>query len=66
MPVEGFSASQLGYDVLLQVLEMFRDDYGNLYRCSLVNREYNEIASKILYSRVVLSPPFSRGLNLKD
>jgi hypothetical protein len=67
MPVEGFRSFRLGYDVLLQVLETFQDDYGNLYRCSLVNREYNEIASRILYSRVVLSPPFNRGrVNLKD
>jgi hypothetical protein len=67
MPAKGFRAGQLNYDVLLHVLEMFQDDYGNLYRCSLVNREYNEIASKILYSRVVLSPPpFTHGLKLKD
>jgi hypothetical protein len=57
-PVEG--------DILLPVLEIFEDDYCTLYLCSLVNREFNEIATKLLYSRVVLAPPFRPGLNLKD
>ena len=53
-------------DILLPVLEIFEGDYCTLYLCSLVNREFNEIATKLLYSRVVLAPPFRPGLNLKD
>jgi len=66
MSTEGRRADYFGYDVLLPVLEIFQDHYGNLYRCSLVNRKFNEIASKLLYSRIVLSPPFTRGINLND
>ena len=54
------------YDTLLPVLEILDHDYSDLYHCSLVNRDFNEMASKVLYSRVVLSPPFQPILNLKD
>lgn len=58
-------AGSLIYDVLLLVLETLHD-YSHLYRCSLVNRLFNQIASKVLYSQVVLSPPFRPVLDLKD
>ena len=60
--------AQLYHDVILHVLSSFSDDYGQLFRCSLVNKEFNRAASKMLYRRVVLSPPPSRvhQLNLKD
>src|ERR1700691_645210 len=66
MPVEGFRGRCLIYDTLLPVLELLERDYGDLYRCSLVNRDFNEMASKVLYSRVVLSPPFRPSLDLKN
>lgn len=58
----------LYHDVLLPIFELYRDDYGTLYRFSLVNKEFNRTASKLLYARVVLSPPPSllRTLNLRD
>jgi hypothetical protein len=62
----GDRTSSLVHDILLPVLEILQYNYGDLYRCALVNRDFNAIASKVLYSRVVLSPPFRPVLNLKD
>lgn len=62
----GDPGSALFYDLLLHVLDHFHDDYGTLYRCSLVNWEFNRAALRLLYSRVVFSPPFRPVLNLKD
>lgn len=56
----------LDYDLLVNILDIFRDDYGALYNCSLVCRQFNILTSRLLYRRVVLSPPFSLVLNLRD
>ncbi|KAJ3521103.1 hypothetical protein NMY22_g12451 [Coprinellus aureogranulatus] len=62
------SDCRLYYDVIFRILGYHRDDYGQLFRCSLVNKEFNRAASNMLYYRVVLSPPVSRlyQLNLRD
>lgn len=39
-------------DILVIILETFRGHWSTLYRCSLVNREFNQLASKMLYSQV--------------
>lgn len=59
-------SATLSYDLLVRILDHFRDDYPTLYSCSLVNWEFNHAASKILYSRAVLSPPFQRVLDLRN
>ncbi|KII84036.1 hypothetical protein PLICRDRAFT_366539 [Plicaturopsis crispa FD-325 SS-3] len=61
-------APVLVHDTLVQVLEYLRlqQDYHSLYQCSLASREFNKVASKALYTRVVLSPPFERVLDLKN
>lgn len=58
----------LYYDVIFRILGYHRDDYGQLFQWSLVNKEFNRAASNMLYYRVVLSPPVSRlhQLNLRD
>lgn len=62
------SELRLYYDVIFRILGYHRDDYDQLFRCSLVNKEFNRAASNMLYYRVVLSPPVSRlyQLNLRD
>ena len=55
----------LCYHALLHIVEFLSGDYGVLYNCALVNWQFNFIASRILYSRVKLSPPFRRVLDLK-
>ena len=45
---------QLHYDILC-VLFRFLDE-GTLYNCSIVNKEFNFIASQNLYHEVVLAP----------
>ncbi|KAJ6615376.1 hypothetical protein B0H10DRAFT_1801539 [Mycena sp. CBHHK59/15] len=59
------SNPSLSYDLLLLVLDVLGDQYDALYQCTLVNWEFNRAASRILYSRVVLSPAFSPTLSLK-
>lgn len=59
-------SATLSYDLLLRILDHFRDDHTTLYSYSLVNWEFNRAASKILYSRAVLSPPFQRVLDLRN
>ena len=54
------------YDIITQILELAADDYGLLFQCSLVTWEFNHAASQLLYSHVVVSPPFRRVLNLRD
>ena len=56
----------LASHIVNHILEFTADSYGLLYRCSLVNWEFNRAASRLLYFRVVLSPPFQPVLNLKD
>ena len=56
----------LPYDIVTQILEFAADDYGLLFQCSLVTREFNCAASQLLYFHVVVSPPFRRVLNLRD
>lgn len=57
----------LSYDLLLHIFEVLYSDYESLYRCSLVNWEFNQVASKLLYAQVQYSPS-DQGptLNLKD
>ncbi|KIK09417.1 hypothetical protein K443DRAFT_127378 [Laccaria amethystina LaAM-08-1] len=59
-------SATLSYDLLVRILDHLHDHYPTLYSCSLVNWEFNRVASKILYSRAVLSPPFQRVLDLRD
>ena len=56
----------LSVDVLLPILEILQGGQQDLYRCSLVNRAFNAVASKILYSRVVIAPPSRSSLDLRD
>ena len=56
----------LASHIVDHILEISGDDYGFLYRCSLVNWEFTHAASRLLYFRVVLSPPFKPVLNLRD
>jgi len=56
----------VNYDVVVRLMDLFRDDYDLLFRCSLVNWEFNRAASRTLYRLVVISPVFQRVLNLKD
>ncbi|KAF8797660.1 hypothetical protein BYT27DRAFT_7124904 [Phlegmacium glaucopus] len=56
----------LPYDLIARVIEICRDDYSLLHQCSLVNWDFNQAATRILYSRVVLSPPFRLVLDLSD
>lgn len=58
--------ASLSYDLLLRIFEICKDDYRTLYRCSLVNWDFNRAASRMLYARVVLSPPFRPSLSLRD
>lgn len=58
--------SILVYDLILRVLELCCDDYAFLFRCSLVDWEFNRAASRVLYSRVVIAPKFKPVLNLRD
>jgi F-box-like len=57
--------SILPHDVLLLVLGNLDQDQATLYHCSLVNKEFNSAASKALYTRVLISPPFQAVLDLK-
>jgi len=59
-------SATLSYDLLVRILDHFRDDYPTLYSYSLVNWEFNRAASKVLYSRAVLSPTFQRVLDLRN
>lgn len=58
--------STLVYDLIAHVMELCYDDYYLLFQSSLVNWEFNRAASRILYSRVVVSPQFKPVLNLRD
>jgi hypothetical protein len=53
-------------DIFNHILEMASDNYDFLYRCSLVNWEFNHAASRLLYFLVVLSPRFKPVLDLRD
>src|SRR5688500_8884113 len=53
-------------DVLQQVLDELREDFAVLYRCSIVNWQFNRLASKLLYESVEYSPPFQPTLDLRD
>ncbi|KAF8968746.1 hypothetical protein BDZ97DRAFT_1797828 [Flammula alnicola] len=59
-------SSGLVYDLIARVMELSRDDYALLFHSSLVNWEFNRAASRMLYSRVVVSPHFKPVLNLRD
>ncbi|KAF9017672.1 hypothetical protein BDZ89DRAFT_1074608 [Hymenopellis radicata] len=53
-------------DSLLCVLECLADDSATLSVCAQVSKQYNNLASKLLYARVVWSPQFQPRLNLRD
>ncbi|KAJ3514943.1 hypothetical protein NLJ89_g2069 [Agrocybe chaxingu] len=59
-------AKFLNSDLIARVMELCRDDYDLLYRCSLVDWEFNQAASRMLYAHVVISPMFKPVLDLKD
>ncbi|KDR81885.1 hypothetical protein GALMADRAFT_240158 [Galerina marginata CBS 339.88] len=59
-------AAKLVYDLIVRVMELCHDDYGLLAQCALVNWEFNRAASRMLYSKVVLSPHFKPVLDLRD
>jgi hypothetical protein len=59
-------ATRFSYDALLHVLDIVSSDYHALYQCSLVNWEFNRAASRLLYARIKLSPPFQRAIYLKS
>ncbi|KAF8890707.1 hypothetical protein BD779DRAFT_243700 [Infundibulicybe gibba] len=45
---------------------VYRPRVNLLSQCAIVNSEFNRVASRLLYSRVVYSPPFRSVLDLKD
>ena len=55
-------------DLLILFIQALRNDGDNqsLFNCSLVCRDFNNAASKALYTDVILSPPFKHSLNLQD
>jgi hypothetical protein len=65
MPVSHTSCT-IDSDILPCIFEVLRDNYDALYKCSLVCKEFNSIASRLLYRHVVFSPPFQPYLNLRD
>ncbi|KAK0463037.1 uncharacterized protein EV420DRAFT_1761372 [Desarmillaria tabescens] len=56
----------LNDDVLSCILDELHAEYAALRNCSLVCRSLNQLATKILYSKVIWSPTFRPTLNLKD
>lgn len=58
----------LAYDIIAAILDCIEYDLSFLAQSSLVNKEFNVAASKLLYRTVVVSPPpkSSRTLNLKE
>ncbi|KAF9478583.1 hypothetical protein BDN70DRAFT_994118 [Pholiota conissans] len=66
MSLSNDRSSFLIYDLIASVVEFCRDDYALLFRCALVNWEFNRVASVMLYSRVVIAPQFKPILNLRD
>ena len=60
------SSCTIDRDLVPPILEDLRDNYDVLYNCSLVCKEFNVTASRLLYCHVVFSPPFRPVLNLKD
>ena len=56
------------YDIILRILDIHRsrNDYNLLARCALVNRVWNSAASRLLYERVVIAPPFKLVLYFRD
>ncbi|KIM41940.1 hypothetical protein M413DRAFT_445142 [Hebeloma cylindrosporum] len=58
--------STLIYDIIARVVELCCDGYHLLFQCSLVNWEFNRAASRVLYSRVAISPQFKAILDLRD
>ena len=63
---------QLNYDLLILTLEALEEAeyhyYPTLFACSLVNRVFNEVASRSLYRKVVLEPQptYVLKLGLRD
>ena len=59
---------QLNYDLIILTLEALEEAeyhyYPTLFACSLVNRVFNEAASKLLYRKVVLDPQRTNVLRL--
>lgn len=69
MPSEDSTQSLLPvFDILLRIFKLFRfaGDLKSLSSCSRVCREFNTVASKVMYSEVILSPPPRNTLNLRD
>ncbi|KAJ8690630.1 hypothetical protein PTI98_012041 [Pleurotus ostreatus] len=55
------------HEILLEIFEALIPDYSTLYNCTLVNRQFNMAASKVLYTRIVYSPRSDeRTLSLRD
>ena len=50
--------AHLNYDILCIVLEFLEGDRRTLFNCSLVNKEFNFVASQNLYCRIVLNSGF--------
>jgi hypothetical protein len=58
----------LYHHLIFRILECHYGNYGALFQCALVNKEFYHAASTLLYRVVVLSPPASQlsVLNLRD
>lgn len=61
-------APALVYDIVVRVMDLCgaQDDYALLARAARVNWEWNRAATRVLYARVVVAPPFKAGLDLRD
>ncbi|KAK7694427.1 hypothetical protein QCA50_001613 [Cerrena zonata] len=57
---------ELNYDVLIHVFDSLEETefYPTLFACSLVNRVFNDAASRLLYRKVVLEPEPTNVLRL--
>lgn len=49
-----FGFEDICYDIVLFLVE----DYQTLYQCSLVSKSFNAAASKELYHRIIINPPW--------
>ncbi|KAI0078815.1 hypothetical protein K474DRAFT_1593325 [Panus rudis PR-1116 ss-1] len=61
------SEAQLPYDLIIRILELVDLElyYPTLYSSSLVNHTFNQAARRLLYKKVVLSPPWRMTLDLR-
>lgn len=58
--------SHINYDIFACILDYLEHDKVALCHCALVNRIFSEVASRVLYRRVVFSPAWTLIYDRKD